>query len=242
MVRPHLTLVVTPVDTLAQRLSHREAGYGVAVNPRRLLVLALLVVLGVAGGFGLGALVAEDQPRRIDDAAPVAASSPSIPSNPEIEVLDDPDTPALKPNLPTHLEKIGTEPFLVRVPVPDDWIRSNPASGEWKWREPDQPDNTYFLRVRQVSNSFQEVSAALAERISDLSGAESVSDFELESQSSDTFVVSYVSDGYRHVAVESFVSTDANDQADLWIAVIGRERDRTGLSDLLAEVKAGINT
>jgi len=36
------------------------------------------------------------------------------------------------------------------------------------------------------------------------------------------------------------VSTDPNTQADLWIAVIGRERDRTGLADLLAQIKAGI--
>jgi hypothetical protein len=212
------------------------------VNPRRLGLLVLLALVGVASGFGLAAVLEDDDPTRIADAAPVAATSPSMPSNPEIEVLDDPDTAELEPNLPTHLEKIGIKPSLIRVPVPDDWIRNNSTPGEWKWIDPDQPRyNTFFLRVRQVSNSFQEVSAALAERISDLSGAESVSDFDLESQSRDTFVASYVSGGYRRVAVESFVSTDSNEQADLWIAVIGRERDRTGLSDLLAQVKAGIS-
>jgi len=222
-------------------VSYGEAGYGIAVNPRRLGALALLAALGAACGFGLAELLADDEPSRIDDAAPVAASAPSIPSNPEVEVLDDPDTAALEPNLPTHLEKIGIKPSVVRVPVPDDWIRNNDTPGEWKWRDPVQPEsNTYFVRIRQVSNSFQEVSAALTERISKLSGAESVSDFELESQSSDTFVANYVSLGYRRVAVESFVSTDSNDQADLWIAVIGRERDRTGLADLLAQIKAGI--
>lgn len=222
-------------------MSYGEAGYGVAVDRRRLGVLALLAVVGVAAGFGLGALLADDTPIGIDHTAPVAASSPSIPSNPEIEVLDDPDTPALEPSLPTHLEKIGIKPFLVRVPVPDGWRRSNPTPGEWKWRDPDQPDsNTFFLRVRQVSNNFQAVPAALAERIAALSGAESVSGFELESRSSDTFVAGYVSTGYRHVAIESFVSTDSDELADLWIAVIGRERDRTGLSDLLAQVKAGV--
>jgi hypothetical protein len=205
-------------------------------------LLVVLAVVGVGAGFGLAAVLQDDDPKRIQDVAPVAATSPSIPSNPEIEVLDDPDTPELEPNLPTHLEKIGIKPFLVRMPVPDDWIRNNSTPGEWKWTDPDQQErNTFFLRVRQVSNTFQDVSAALAERISDLSGAESVSDFDLESQSIDTFVASYVSEGYRRVAVESFVSTDSNEQADLWIAVIGRERDRTGLSDLLAQVKAGIS-
>jgi hypothetical protein len=233
--------VVTPLDTLAQQVSYGEAGYGVAVNPRRLGVLVLLAALGVGAGYGLGAMLADDDPERFDDAAPVAATSPSVPSNPEVEVLDDPDTAALERGLPTHLEKIGFKPSVVRVPVPDDWILNNTTAGEWKWRDPVQPDdNTFFLRIRQVSNTFQEVSAALEERIGDLSGAESVSSFELESQSSDTFVASYVSLGYRRVAMESFVSTDGNDQADLWIAVIGRERDRAGLSDLLAQVRAGI--
>jgi hypothetical protein len=232
---------VTPIDTLAQEVSYGEAGYGIAVNRRRLGVLALLAALGVGAGFGAGALLTEDEPSRMDDAAPVAASSPSMPSNPEVEVLDDPATAALEPNLPTHLEKIGIKPSVVRVPVPDGWILNNTTAGEWKWRDPDQPEsNTFFLRIRQVSNTFQEVSSAVAERVGDLSGAESVSDFDLESQSSDTFVANYVSLGYRRVAMESFVSTDPNDQADLWIAVIGRERDRTGLSDLLAQVRAGI--
>lgn len=224
-------------------MSYGEAGYGVAVNPRRLLVLALLAALGVAGGFALGVLLEDDEPSRIDDTAPVAASSPSVPGNPEVEVLDDPDTPALEPSLPTHLEKIGIKPSVVRVPVPDGWLLNNTTAGEWKWRDPRQPEsNSFFVRIRQVSNTFQEVTAAVEERVGDLSGAESVSSFELETQTSDTFVASYVSLGYRRVAMESFVSTDSNDQADLWIAVIGRERDRTGLADLLAQIKAGIKS
>lgn len=234
---------MTPLDTLAQQVSYDESGYGVAVNPRRLGVLALLAALGVGAGFGLGAMLDDDGPERFDDAAPVAASSPSVPSNPEVKVQEDPDSAPLETDLPTHLEKVGFKPSVVRVPVPDDWILNNTTAGEWKWRDPVQPaDNTFFLRIRQVSNTFQEVSAAVERRIDDLSGAESVSSFELESQSSDAFVANYVSLGYRRVAMESFVSTDGNDQVDLYIAVIGRERDRAGLADLLAEVKAGITT
>ena len=202
----------------------------------------LLAVLGVGAGFGSAAVMSDDEPSTIDDAAPVLASSPSVPSNPEVEVLDDPDTSPLEPNQPTHLEKIGVKPFVVRVPVPDRWIRNNSTAGEWKWTEPGQPVyNTFFLRVRLVSNSFQAVPSALEERIEDLSGAESVSGFDLESRSDDTFVASYVSGGYRRVSMETFTSTDTDDLADVWIAVIGRERDRVGLTDLLAQVRDGIS-
>lgn len=212
------------------------------VNARRLGTLVLLAVLGAGAGFGAGAVVADDDPRAIDAAAPVLASSPSVPSNPEVEVLDDPDTSPLDPNQPTHVEKIGVKPFVVRLPVPDRWIRNNSTSGEWKWTEPGQPVyNTFFLRVRLVSNSFQAVSSALEERIGDLEGAESVSGFDLESRSGDTFVASYVSDGYRRVSMEAFLSTDSDELADVWIAVIGRERDRVGLTDLLAQVRDGLS-
>ncbi len=210
------------------------------MNPRRLGTLGLLAVLGVAAGFGLRALQdGDDGPSRFQDAAPVVATSPAMPSLPEVEVLDDPDTPALAPNLPTHMEKIGVKPFRVQVPVPNGWNRTNFTSGEWKWYAPEEPDNSYFVRVRDISNTFQAVPSALEERIADLRSAESVSDFELESRSDDTFVASYVSGGYRRVSWETFLAVNG-EQANLWIAVIGRERDRVGLSDLLTRIKEGV--
>ncbi len=97
------------------------------------------------------------------------------------------------------------------------------------------------MRVRLVSNNFQAISSALEERIENLSGAEGVADFDLESESNDTFVANYVSEGYRRVAMETFVSTNPDDLADVWIAVVGRERDRDGLIDLLARIRDGVS-
>lgn len=231
---------MTPLDTLTQQVSYDESGYGVAVNPRRLGVLALLAALGVGVGFGAGSMLADDDPERFDDAAPVAAASPSVPSNPEVELLDDPDTRPLKPNLSTHMEKIGIKPFQVRVEVPDDWKLYVPAAGEWRWYAPGQPNNTYFLRVHLVGSRYQAVPTALAERIQALDSATDVLDFEVESKSIDTFVANYVSKGYRRIAMESFLNLDgdANNTADVWIALVGRERDRLGMSDFLSKSRS----
>lgn len=209
---------------------------------RRLGLLVLVAALGVGAGYSVAALVEDDSPQRIDTAAPVLASKPSVPSTPKVKVLEDPDEPPLEANLTTRPEKIGERPFEVRVPVPNGWVRSNPAPGQWRWYPPPGDDrNTYFIRITQIKINFQAVPVALAQRIRALETADSVQEFDLESSTDDTFVASYVSEGYRRITWETFLSTDGDEVAELSIAVIGRERDRDGLAALLPRLKAGVS-
>lgn len=199
---------------------------------------ALLAVVGVAGGYGVGALQTT-APATISVAAPVPAQDPSYPTVPEVTVLPDPDFPTLARNLDYRTVQIGTDEFPLELQVPRGWIGTTPTPGEWRWYPPPGPDqtsNTYFLRVRTVANQYAAVPTALEERIADLSGAESVSDFDLESQSADTFVATYVSSEHTRVAMERFITDGASENAYAWIAVVGRERDRDGLTSLLESV------
>lgn len=207
---------------------------------RTLGVALVLAVAGAAGGYGVGAF-RTDEPVTISMALPVPAEDPSYPSDPVSVVRPDRTFPTLERNLDYHKVSLGTDEFPLDVRVPRDWIGTNPTPGEWRWYPPPGPDNTentYFLRVRNVANNYRTVPAALDARIEDLAGAAGVSEFDVESRSADTFVATYVSEGYRRVAMERFTTNGGSGNAYAWIAVVGREQDRDGLSSLLESVTA----
>lgn len=206
-----------------------------AVTARGLGVALLLALLGAAAGYGLGGLFRE-APASID-ATPLAASSPSFPTDPPVDVRPDPDLPALEPSLRTKPERVGSTAFGVTVPVPDGWARTDTDLVESKWAPPGAPLNTYLLRVKIVSGQRLAIDNALEQRRGALESV--VTEFDLEYQTSDTFVATYVNDGYRRLAMERFLSLDGSDNAFVTVAVIGRLSDREGLNVLLGRVSAG---
>lgn len=210
------------------------------MNVRLLGVALVLALVGLAGGWAIGR-GGEDAPAAIRAADPVAGESPAFPSDPVVNVLPDPDTPALEPALDLHDERMGSKAFGVRLPVPDGWVRNDRLLEETSWALPSTPLNTFLLRVKIISGQRLTVAQALADRRDTLESV--VTGFELESQTADTFVASYVYDNYRRLTMERFLSLDgspgAEDQAYVTIVAIGRERDRVGLADLLERVSAG---
>lgn len=200
--------------------------------------VVLAILLGAVVGVAVGALAAhlrEPEPRALATAAPVPAVSPSYPVDPPAPVDPDPDTPALQPDLPDHLELIGGSPFGLRLPVPDGWTSTNSATGEWKWASPDQPDDhAYFLRVRLVSG-FQTRESAIADRLDALDAASDVEDLVVESRDEDGFTATYVTDRHRRVAMERYLTFDGT-TAYAVVAVVGRERDRAGMADLVERI------
>lgn len=212
-------------------------GYGAGMDMRVLGAALALALAGLAGGWALGSR-AEEPPSTIRVLAPVEGESPSFPSDPVVTVLPDPDTPALEPALDLHDERVGSRAFGVRVPVPDGWVRTDNILEETKWEPVGAPVNTYLLRVKIISGLRLSVAQALADRRDALRSV--VQDFELESQSADTFVATYVNDRYRRLTIERFLALDGTDAAYVTVVVIGRERDRVGMTDLLERVTDGV--
>ena len=70
--------------------------------------------------------------------------------------------------------------------------------------------------------------------------ASGIEAFTLESRSFDALVATYVSEGYRRVAMEQYVAKPGQDTAFAYVAVIGREQDRDGLADLLDRLVSGL--
>ena len=181
-----------------------------------------------------------DEPAVGGTATPLPAASPSYPFDPPIGSGPDPDDPPLERDLDTHASEIGQPPFVLSLPVPDGWTQTNSNYGEWKWTPPLGPDGdddyTYFLRVKLVGNQNVTIAGALQDRIQAVDGAEGTEEFDLESQTPDTFTSTYVLEGYRRLAIERFISTDGTDHAFANIAVVGRLTDREGLDDLMETV------
>ena len=126
--------------------------------------------------------------------------------------------------------------------MPKGWVRSNPTAGEWRWYPPPGlTTNTYFLRVRLVGNSYVSVPTAVDQRITALENAGDVADLHIESRAADRFESNYVAADHRRVDLEHFVGSADSDFVYASIAVIGRERDRAGLEDLLPRIAAGAN-
>lgn len=201
---------------------------------RGLVTAVLLAAVGVAGGVGV-ARWADDHPAELDGSRPVAAQSPSVPTNPPVQVLPDPSTPALPTFVPTHREKVGQDPFALELPVPNGWARSNSTSGVWTWTVPDNPQNTYLLRAT-LPGGFSTIPSALENRIAALSGATGIQEFDLEAQAADGFTATYVLDGYRRLTMERYLSLDGSQAVYAHIALIGREVDRAGMAALLDRI------
>lgn len=200
------------------------------------MVTAVLAVVGAAAGVGIAEWTA-DRPTELDGTTPVAAS-PSVPTDPPVEVLPDPSTPPLRAALPTHREKVGQDPFALELPVPDGWSRSNSRSGIWTWTVPANPQNTYLLRVT-LPSGFTTIPTALDNRIAALAGATGIQEFDLESRTVDTFTATYVLDAHRRLTMERYLSLDGSQTVYASLALVGREVDREGMAALLETITAG---
>lgn len=174
------------------------------------MVAAALAVVGAAAGVGIAERTA-DRPVELDTTTPVAAS-PSVPTTQPVEVFPDPSTPALGTDLPTHRETVGQDPFALELTVPDGWARSNSRPGVWTWMVPANPDRTHLLRVT-LPSGFSTIPTALENRTAALAGATGIQEFELETQTADGFVATYVMGGYLRLTMERFLSLDGTHRA-----------------------------
>ncbi len=204
---------------------------------RALGVAVVLLCAGVAGGY---AVADRDQagPARSDTLQSVPAVSPSVPTPPVRDILPDPDTDRLPPALPSSPVdlRVGPRAAGVTVDVPDGWrMTRDTETNMWNFVRPDNPLNTYKLRVSIVRGLNVSVSAAKAGRIAALEEADDnggIEDFEVIAQTGDTFEATYVDGGYFRVTMEQWVSFDGS-HAYAGAAVTGRSADEDGLRDLL---------
>ena len=206
------------------------------MNWRGTAVLALLLAIGVAAGFGASWVLGEN-PSGDGTAAPVPAS-PSLPVDPVPELLPDPPTPALAEGVPLVPQSVGAGDFRMTLPVPKGWSFSENSPNEWQWRPPSQPDFGYVLRVEQVLSNRRSIEWTLDRRIDEL--REDESNVEVLDQTNDSLHFSFITSNHLRHGYLRWLDLTGSDNAQVEIAVTGRERDDPGMADLIARVGSGI--
>ena len=202
---------------------------------RVLGLVLLMVATGLAGGYAVAEL-SEERPRTLEGHASPLPAEPSVPTPSTVEALPDPDVPPLAVNVPTRPTHLSTGPrgYGLTVNQPVGW-RRNRLGETWTWAVPTNPTNTYLLRVTIIAGRHQSVGVTKDNRLAALRAAEAegnLVDLTIESDTPDTFIATFVADGYRRVTMERFVSFGGG-SAYATVAVTGRERDRGGLTDLV---------
>ena len=203
---------------------------------RRLLALGLLLVLGAAVGFGSSRAVAE-HPTSSDAASPVTAQSPSLPVDPVPELLPDSTHPALSPGLALVRQTVGTGDFRMTLPVPKGWVFSVNSLNEWQWRPPVQPDFGHVLRIEQVLSNRRSIDWTLDRRIDELD--EDEDNLTVLEQTADSLHFSYVLSNHLRHGHLTWLDLTGSDNAQVEIAITGREVDDAGMADLIDRIAAG---
>jgi hypothetical protein len=206
------------------------------VNWRGTAVLALLLAIGVAAGFGASWVVRQN-PMGDGTAAPVPAS-PSLPVDPVPEVLPDPTTPALAAGVPLVPQTVGAGDFRMTLPVPKGWTFSENSLNEWQWRPPGQPDFGYVLRVEQVLSNRRSIEWTLDRRIDEL--REDEINVEVLDQTNDSLHFSFITSNHLRHGHLRWLDLTGSDNAQVEIAVTGREVDDPGMAHLIARIGSGI--
>lgn len=200
-------------------------------------MLAVLLAAGASGGFGASLALAEHPPGG-GAAAPVAATSPSLPVDPVPELLPDPTTAPLAPGIPLVRQSVGTGGFRMTLPVPKGWGFFENSLNEWQWRPPEQPDFGYVLRVEQVLSNRRSIDWTLDRRIDEL--REDETNLEVLGQTQDSLHFSYVRSNHLRHGYLMWLDLTGSDNAQVEIAVSGRAVDDAGMFDLVTRIAAGL--
>lgn len=207
------------------------------MTTRGLAVLGLLLAIGAAVGFGVSLVIAE-HPASSGAATPVVAQSPSLPVDPVPDLLRDPTTAPLEPDLELVRQQVGSGDFRMTLPVPKGWDFFVNSLNEWQWRPPDQPPFGYVLRVEQVLSNRRSIDWTLDRRIDELE--EDEDNVEILDQTRDSLHFTFVTSNHLRHGYLTWLDLTGSDNAQVEVAVTGRDVDDAGMADLIAKVTAGM--
>lgn len=203
------------------------------------LTLAL-VALGVAAGYGIGVL-RQQEPATFPVAAPVPASSPSIPVLPTPSYAPDIDYPPLTTVEAYQPHKLGDRTYKWQYDVPKGWTPEEVSPlFETRWRPADEPlVGGYSLRVKLV-NEHRTTSEMVSAKLDAVQAL--YRDVKVLARTDDLLSFSYRDPYYNTHRFNTFqwFTQPGGTLAEFEMSVVGREADVPGLDSLRDHVAASV--
>lgn len=196
-------------------------------------MLALLLALGVGGGY-VASWALGGHPQAVGAAQPVTAASPSLPVDPVPELFADPSFDPLPTDLELVRQEVGRGDFRLSLEVPAGWRVSPNSLSEWQWRPPDFEPFGYYMRVEQVLSNRRSIDWTLDRRIDELNEDEAA--VKVIEQTDDSLHFSYVTSNHLRHGFLTWLDLTGSDNAQVEVAVTGREADVEGMADLISRV------
>lgn len=198
-----------------------------------------LAVLGGGGGYAAGQLL-ETPPTAFSAAAPVPASSPSIPVDPNLPYARDMDYPALSAGLDYRKHRLGSFPYEWSYRAPKSWEPYQEGVDEIRWRPADEPTVGGFSMRVKLSTEHKSTEAMVAQKATAMLAG--YQDVTILGRTDDLLAFSY-RDAVRNVKrfnTFRWFALPGETEARFEMSVVGREVDRVGLDDLLEQVARGV--
>lgn len=206
---------------------------------RGLGVALALALLGAVGGYAVGVLQ-RDQPAAIAHAAPVPASDPSLPVDPEQPYAPDLVYPPLETGLVYKQHTLGDAPFAWVYRAPKGWKPTQEYIDEIRWRPADEPTaGGYSLRVKLATENKTPEQMVRQKLRAMRRGYQ---DVRVLGRTHDLLSFSYRDPDFNTHRFNTFEWFTAPGQsvAQFEMSVVGREADRPGLDDLLDQVARSV--
>lgn len=200
---------------------------------RGLVAVVALLAAGIVGGFATAELL-QSSPITTGAPQPVAAGSPSFPSNPRQPLEPDPPQEPLQTNLPMRDVSLGSGGDRIVFKAPRGWSRLGQLSNEVKYKKPNNPNYTYVMRVEQVTSDHEQIPFMIEDRIADLRRDET--QVKVLYRTHDQLEVSFVHENYKRFALYTWKDVRQSGQAEVEIAITGRSVDVQGMRDLMVKV------
>lgn len=200
-------------------------------------VIVALLAIGAGGGFAASA--ADDRTPGSGVAEPVAADGPGLPVELPSPSAADPDDDPLQPGITLTEGSLGSGRAMITFPVPAGWVTNISASNEAKWKEPGSSNNSYVMRVEQITSQDLTIEQAIDERVAFLRTEQGP--IAIEERGANSLEYTYLSnEGNARHSFMRWIDIDADGLADVEVVVHGRESDVAGTSDLITRVAAGM--
>jgi len=199
-------------------------------------VVLSCALIGAVAGYATSYAGHQD-PARLPSAAPLAATSPSVPTDPPVTVVPDPDEyPPLRTDLTYVTRFVRQASTRWQYDAPRGWDRHESSSGV-RWTLPGNPEHTYSMRVVPVSVPITTSNLARY-RFQAVRGSPDLERVEQQSIDEHSVTFTYVFDSHEIYQHSYWISNPGSEIGVFEITVSGRYRDKPGLEALLERVLA----